>query len=257
MKKFIITEEERENILNRHKDATKNHYIISEALGGGLDMSSIDRMKAKYPNGINIPKTITAKGGGVFANGIDTINKNDPKIKEILLTISDLLKVSKGKVTVVVSGGASAVGSTSGYNNNSLAARRRDNLINLIKSNWTNPNLVVLPGSTKVGKATVKDSEEAKKEQFVSAQMSGEGSMNVPIKGVEGDNTNVYLPIRNIPKIGGKDKDDIIPIPSKGKLKRVCVKIPEAYLDEFKLKVREFKNENFLASIPYGVYDVK
>jgi len=219
-------------------------------------MSSIDRMKAKYPNGINIPKTISAKGAGAFANGIDSINKNDPKIKEILLTISDLLKVSKGKVTVVVSGGASAVGSTSGYNNNSLAARRRDNLINLIKSNWTNPNLVVLPGSTKVGKATVKDSEEAKKEQFVSAQMSGEGSMNVPIKGVEGDNTNVYLPIRNIPKIGGKDKDDIIPIPKKNRKKKICITIPVESYASFNKHFKKFANENGLSKIPWSEKDV-
>ena len=257
MKKFIITEEEKEKILNQHKYATKNHYIVSEALGGGLDMSSIDRMKAKYPNGIDVPTTISAKGSGVFSNGIDIINKNDPKIKEILQTISDLLNYYEGKVTVIVNGGASAVGSTTGYDNKSLAKRRRDNLISFIKSNIKNQSrLEIIPGNTTVGKATVKDSPEAKKEQFVSAQISGEGKLNVPIDGVQGDNTNVELPFRNLPKIGDGDKD-IIPVPSKGKMKRVCVQIPEAYLDEFRLKVREFKNENFLDNIPYGVYDVK
>ena len=250
MKKFIITEEERENILNRHKDATKNHYIISEALGG-QDSSSEERMKQKYPNGFDIPYNVTSYGNSTFSNGVDIINKNDPKIKEILLTISDLLKVTKGDVKVIVNGSASAVGSSSGYNNKSLATRRRDNLIKLIKDNSQSIRLIVTPGATVVGKSTVKDSAASTKEQYVSASISGQKIMTVPIKAEKGDNTNIY---RRDP--GPKIVDKKL-IKKKRKIKRVCVQIPEQYLNKFKEKVREFKRENSLGEIPYGVYDVK
>ena len=246
---FLISEDEKSRILNQHKTATKNHYLISESITG-KDMSSIDRMKKKYPNGFQIPYTITSSGGSTFANGIDTINKNDPKIQEILTTISDLLKTTKGNVNVIVNGGASAVGSSSGYDNKALAERRRDNLVKLIRGNWESNRLIVTPGSTVVGKATERDSPAARKEQFVSAIISGEKSQNIPIKGVEGDNTNIYIPDinRNI---------NLDVIPKKGKMKRVCIQIPEKYVEKFRLKVREFKNENSLGDIPWGVYDVK
>lgn len=256
MKKFIITEEERTSILNQHKDATKNHYIISEALGG-QDISSEDRQKKKYPNGFDIPYTVTSYGNSTFSNGVDIINKNDPKIKEILLTISDLLKVTKGSVNIIVNGGASAVNSSSGYNNKSLATRRRDNLIKLIKDNSQSLRLNVTPGATVIGKSTVKDSAAATKEQFVSASISGVGTMNVPIKAEKGDNTNTYIPEPG-PKIVNKKVIKPKPRPNpKRKMKRVCVRIPEQYLNKFKEKVREFKRENSLGDIPYGVYDVK
>ena len=249
MKKFIITEEEKKNILNQHKDATKNHYLISESIIG-QDISSEDRQKKKYPNGFNIPYTITSYGSSTFSNGVDIINKNDPKIKEILFTISDLLKVTKGNVKVIVNGGASAVGSSSGYNNKSLAARRRDNLVKLIRGNWVSNRLIVTPGATVVGKSTVKDSAASTKEQYVSASISGDKTMNIPIKAEKGDNTNTYIP--KIEKIVDKKL-----IKKKQKIKRVCVQIPEQYLDKFKQKVREFQRENGLFNIPYGVYDVK
>ena len=41
-------------------------------------------------------------------------------------------------------------------------------------------------------------------------------------------------------------------------MKRVCVQIPEKYVDEFRLKVREFKNSHSdIGSIPFGVSDIK
>ena len=158
--------------------------------------------------------------------------------------------MTKGNVKVIVNGGASAVGSSSGYNNKSLATRRRDNLIKLIKDNSQSLRLIVTPGATVVGKSTVKDSAASTKEQYVSASISGDKTMNIPIKAEKGDNTNVYFP--KIEKIVDKKL-----IKKKRKIKRVCVQIPEQYLDKFKQKVREFKRENSLGEIPYGVYDVK
>lgn len=41
-----------------------------------------------------------------------------------------------------------------------------------------------------------------------------------------------------------------------GKEKRICVKIPEAFVDDYKMMLREFKNKHMLKSLPFGVYDV-
>jgi hypothetical protein len=248
---FIITEEDKKKILNQHITATKNQYLMVEAIKGS-DMSSIDRMKVKYPKGIQVPSTIKASGRGVFSNGIDEINKGDSKINEIVLTISDLLKNSKGKINITVDGGASSVGEAQGYDNTALAKRRRDNLIKFIKQTWPNEGrLVITPGKVTVGKATVKDSPEAKKEQFVSAKINGQSSGYEPISGVQGDNTNVSVSNRDMPNV------DMNFTPKKGKTKRVCVQIPEQYVELFKMSLREFKKENSLSSLPFSVSNVK
>lgn len=246
--KFIISEEEKNRILDLHESATKNQYLISESITG-QDMSSEDRMKKKYPNGFDLPFTVTSYGNSTFSNGVDIINKNDPKIKEILLTISDLLKVTKGNVKVIVNGGASAVGSSSGYNNKSLATRRRDNLIKVIKDNWQSLRLIVTPGATVVGKSTVKDSAASTKEQYVSASISGDKTMNIPIKAEKGDNTNVYIPDLNRNKIPGV-------IPKKNRKKKICITIPiEAYAS-FNRYFKKFASENGLSKIPWSEKDV-
>jgi hypothetical protein len=88
------------------------------------------------------------------------------------------------------------VGNTQGYDNKALAARRRDNFIDYLKkidAIDANPTLVsIIAGGTKVGKATVQNSPEAQKEQYVSAAISTQTT--VPVTGVEGDNTNVADP---------------------------------------------------------------
>ena len=40
-------------------------------------------------------------------------------------------------------------------------------------------------------------------------------------------------------------------------MKRVCVKIPDNLVEKYRLKVREFRKENGLGDIPFGIYDVK
>jgi hypothetical protein len=230
--------------------------VMNEAIAGGsYDTSSIDKLKSKYPNGINV--NMTSEGSSTFANGIDTINGNNPKIRSILNTILagcglTNIKCSR-KVSVVVGGGASSVGSSSGYDNKSLATRRRDNFIewlNGLDIILTNKNFITISaGQTKVGKATVKNSPEAQKEQYVSAKITSQG--RVDVKGVEGDNTNVSLP--GYDKKGPKQFDDTTDVKN---FKRVCVKIPSGLVNEYKKKIKEFKIENGLDSVPFGVYDL-
>ncbi len=167
---------------------------INEHLGG-KDISSIDRMKNKYPKGIEIPKEIKATGSGNFSIGVDSLDPESKKFMEIVEIINDLLQNSKGDVKVKVSAGASGVGQGR-YDNQGLAERRRDNTIEALKKYpfIDSKRIVFIPGKATVGKATVKGSKEADAEQFIIVEVSGTGSLNVPVTGVQGDNTNVYRP---------------------------------------------------------------
>lgn len=227
-----------------------------EALGGGRDMSSIDRMKENYPRGIEIPKEVKATGSGNFKIGIDSLDKSSKKFTEIVQLINDLLLNTKGTVKVVVDGGASGVGPR-GFNNQGLAERRRDKTIeDLSNYSFTNKGRIqFIKGKATVGKATVKNSPEAEAEQYVIVSVSGTGSINAPIVGVQGDNTNVYRPelFRNDLIKKNVIDDDLFNI----KLKRVCVQIPEQYVEDFKKSVWKFKNEQGLTNLPLGVYDIQ
>jgi hypothetical protein len=223
----------------------------------GMDMSSIDRMKMKFPKGIEVPKTITASGSSNFETGVDSLDPKSSKFLEIVQLINDLLQNTKGSVNVTVSGGASAVGKGN-YDNQALADRRRDKTIDTLKKY---PFIDVkrvkfIKGDTVVGTSTKKGSKEAEKEQFVKVAVSGTGSINDPIKGVEGDNTNVYRPdIFNFErsKKGGKDTWDW---EKHTEIKRVCVQVPANHINEFKALVKEFSKSKGIY-IPTGVYDIK
>jgi len=228
-----------------------------EALGGGKDMSSIDRMKAKYPNGLEIPKEIKATGSGNFKIGIDSLDQSSKKFTEIVQLINDLLLNTTGTVKVVVDAGASAVG-PKGFDNQGLAERRRDKTIeDLANYPFTDKKRIqFIKGKATVGKATVKNSPEAEGEQYVIVSVSGTGSIKTPITGVQGDNTNVYRPElfkTDLVKKNIIDDDDLFNI----KVKRVCVQIPEQYVEDFKKSVWKFKNEKGLSNLPLGVYDIE
>ena len=229
-----------------------------EALGGGLDMSSIDRMKAKYPNGLEIPKEIKATGSGNFKIGMDSLDQASKKFTEIVQLINDLLLNTTGTIKVVVDAGASAVG-PKGFNNQGLAERRRDKTIeDLSNYPFTDKKRIqFIKGKATVGKATIKNSPEAEGEQYVIVAVSGTGSIKVPIDGVQGDNTNVYRPElfkTDLIKKNVIDDDDDL---SNIKIKRVCIQIPEQYVEDFRKAVRTFKNEQGLTNIPFGVYDIE
>ena len=78
---------------------------------------------------------------------------------------------------------------------------------------------------------------------------------NIPVKGVEGDNTNVANP--NYPKKALKPGGNNDLLSTDIIYKRVCVKIPAGLVKEFQMKIREFKQEKGLSTIPFGVYDIK
>jgi len=226
---------------------------INESITG-QDIDSISRLKIRYPNGFELPITIESQGKNSFGNGIDTVNESNPKIVEIVQVISDFLNGTlKGDINVVIEGGASDVGSSSGYNNTKLAERRRDNLINFLKKKFFGETRLKLsPGKAVVGQANKKDSVQAQKEQFVSAKITGAKTMNIEIKGVIGDNTNIYK--RDLYKtIPLKKEED--PLVDLRKYKRVCVKVQANLLDKFKIKLNQFKTENNLPRVDFSVKD--
>jgi hypothetical protein len=232
---------------------------LTEALGGGeYDASSIDKIKAKYPKGIPL-LTLSSTGSATFANGIDTINGQNPQIKNIVNTILagcgyDSTGKCTRKVNVTIGGGASAVGNAQGYNNEALATRRRDNFIDYLKgldAIGANPKFIsIIAGGTKVGKATVQNSPEAQKEQYVSATISSE--VNAPVTGAVGDNTNVSNPNYTKKLKTGEDV-----FSTKINYKRVCAKIPAGLVKDFQLMLREFKKQKGLPTIPFNVSDIK
>ena len=117
--------------------------IVEVHDGGSGDMDSITWLKKRYPNGIPMTIPIKSSGKNTFSNGIDKINPNDPKIKEITELIKNLLATNTGKIDVTVNGGASAVGKSQGYDNTALATRRRDNLINYLRQTFNTKSLVI------------------------------------------------------------------------------------------------------------------
>jgi hypothetical protein len=216
--------------------------IVEVHDGGSGDMDSITWLKKRYPNGIPMTIPIKSSGKNTFSNGIDKINPNDPKIKEITELIKNLLATNTGKIDVTVNGGASDVGSSQGYDNNALATRRRDNLINYLRQTFNTKSLNLIPGTVKVGEETTKDSEAAMKEQYVSVDVSTPQKLIVQIKGEVGDNTTRDRTI--YPKNsggGGIDPDPLDPT-VKYDLK-ICVTIPKGLESQYVKLIRQFKNQ--------------
>jgi hypothetical protein len=240
MKKFLITEEEKKDILSKY-----NRVVQNEQLAGRGDTRT-NNMRKKYPEGIELPSEIKSTGGNTFLNGIDKINENNPKIIEIIDTLKKALESSTGDVKITVNGGASDVGTSSGYDNEALAKRRRDNLINFIKKKIQDSRLKITPGETKVGEETVKNSPEANEEQFVSVNITTSGKINVPLDLGYQDNTSVYKP--EIFKNKEKEKIPVI----YGEEIRLCLRIPKNKKQSFLKMLNTWAKENGLeGQIPW------
>jgi len=126
------------------------------------------------------PQTITSRDS--FETGKSEILKDSQEFKKIS---EEIKKCPKG-TTITVTGGASAVGSPK-FNNQALAQRRAQNMIAALKE--INPDLRYQEGPHKVGTSTVKDSPEAKKEQYIMVQFTKSGGEAKSTSGV--DNTGV------------------------------------------------------------------
>lgn len=132
--------------------------------------------------------------GSLFGNAIDKIDKTSDvylsALNDFKKLASDVKNKNLGTVNINIEGGASAVGSAQGYDNNKLAQRRAQNFINAIKADIPNAPFM-FKISSKVGKATVKNSPEAKAEQYVKITIPGVTQTNYRQGQIGRDNTAI------------------------------------------------------------------
>ena len=124
---------------------------------------------------------------------MDSIDTNN---KQFIQVVDKLKKLDKSyKITIV--GGASAVGSKNGYNNNKLAQRRCNNFISALNKYGIDTSSYYR--QFKVGVATVKNSPEANDEQFVKiiAKQSNELESAIDNTAVEKPGFKQKIPIGN------------------------------------------------------------
>jgi hypothetical protein len=146
---------------------------------GGMDESELSEQPVgpnKYTYKSPGPTQTTTKmvatpitlGAGLFLNGVDKIDTSSVEYQNGVKRIEQVSEKNGGSLDVTVTGGASAVGSPS-YDNEGLAKRRAQNFIDSVKDKFPNVKFNI---TTKVGKATVKNSPEANAEQFVKLNFS-------------------------------------------------------------------------------------
>lgn len=145
------------------KDKTTNDNTY-KPIGSDVkkDIQSYNDRHGRQPSQTvwGIGKTLTL-GSNLFDTGKSTINKTSTEFQTALTSLKSLTP----QTTVDVLGGASAVGSTQGYDNNALALRRANNMIKALKeSGVTNINFIA---KGIVGTNTQLNSPGAKAEQFV------------------------------------------------------------------------------------------
>jgi hypothetical protein len=185
--------------------------------------------------------------------GSDVVDTSTPEYGELLSQLKMIVKSSEipGPIDVTVEGGASKVGSR-GFDNTALAKSRANKLITQLTKDI--PNIgkkIKFSVKATVGDATKLNSPEAYKEQYVKVFFST-NLINTIKNSLELDNLTVNPYSRGK---GGKNSN--LPL-IKLKMKRVCLQIPEKYVEEFRVKVREFKNGHLdIESIPFGVTDIK
>lgn len=183
-----------------------------------------------------------ATGSNLFKKGQFEIDPNNFNIVNLLDKVNQAVtKSAPGAITVTVNGGASntswgnnPAGSPEAIRKNKeLAQKRIDSLIKFLKSKVTSPMVTYVPGSATVGNVKGTKSEE---DQFVSISVNGKGADGKVL--VDRDKTSIQYNTYN------------------KNYKRVCVKIPAGLVEQYKVKIREFKKELGLDSVPFGIYDI-
>jgi len=158
-----------------------------------------------------VASTVTLDGS-LFANGVD---KTDTSSQAFQKGVQAIKSAPIDDLTVTVIGGASAVGTKQGYNNEDLARRRAENFVKAIKPSFPGINFVV---KTKVGTATTAG-DQANAEQFVKLVFTTTTTSVTMAKAI--DHTAVNMNI-------AAEKLKQIPKPPQNPKKiRVCYDIPE------------------------------
>lgn len=250
-KEFII---ENFNKLVENKLGDVKPLVNEDNLGGGGQRGGGSGKGTGYEKEIMTYDTLTpiTLSKDSFKTGSDQIDTSSSEYQKLKQKLSSLPK-SETKLDVKVVGGASSVGSKSGYNNKALALRRANNLVALLKKDI--PGIggtvnFITSGQVQPNTDTPESKEALAAQRIdVSFSQKGKGKVKTP---TEVDNTAV-----NVDKYTPNNNGGTTPPPIGGKQKRVCVKIPEAFVEDYKMMLREFKNKHMLKSLPFGIYDVK
>jgi hypothetical protein len=118
-----------------------------------------------------VPGMSFAMDAQIFKLGKDKINTKSQEFQkavEILKNLND--------AHITIEGGASAVGSDSGFDNESLAIKRAKNLI--AEFSKSGVNVTNYKATGKVGVNKIADSDEANKEQYVRIKYDKVGSIS-------------------------------------------------------------------------------
>lgn len=201
MKNYLnhMDDSEKTRILELHKKQgytlSEQNAVLNDRLpprfrdnGDKVGIPGMDDDSKQVEYDVQVPQNVTLDGS-LFKNGIAQIDKNNSSYKQAIKQLKKL----PSNMSVDIIGGASAVGGQQGYNNKKLAMLRATNFINAAKSDGVT---IGMTPSGKVGVATVKDSPEAEKEQFVKIDFT---------KGGRFKNTTAIDKTRTDKGIGGKD----------------------------------------------------
>jgi len=220
--KVILTEKQLDRIVRNLMEEP----IIPLSRQTDINSQNVNTASWERKKGREIATTLSAKGKENFKLGEAEINKDAAQIKKIVSDLKDYN--NRGGGTATVNGSASntawgsfpASSSQAREKNTQLAEKRRDNLINYLKTLGLNKITFVK------GRASVSDSDKAEN-QNVTIDILGQGTMFVDPKGDIGDNT------RTSPKLYDKkfpEKKRLIPISES----RVCAKLPTELVGELK-----------------------
>lgn len=246
MRKIRLTESELTNVIRK---------IIQEQSSVTKPISRFDDFNAAYQQIKNNPYSghsrgrgvVQSKGfkkieskmsGGLFANGVDTIDTNSTEFKQGVNAIRDAIK---NESEITIEGGASKVGFKRGYNNEALAQRRANNFITAVKNMY--PDLANLKYNItyKVGESQELNSDAAKAEQYVKVIYYKKGYEDFNITQAV-DNTQHYWRLgynpndANVKKRDDGQKDDDRQRDdrkSRQKFVRVTADIPASTMELF------------------------
>jgi hypothetical protein len=160
---------------------------VNEALGG----SAPDRLGSKTQFYWE-PGKIIRIPGNLFGNSVDKVDTNSEEFKKAVEMIKNQASNLEGS-EISITGGASAVGSDKGYDNEALAKRRAENFIKALKD--AGANTTGFKPFGRVGTSKVKDSPEAKKEQFVEISWYKPSTSLGGAVDVGKDNATALIPI--------------------------------------------------------------
>jgi hypothetical protein len=130
-----------------------------ESYAAGLNEDNIGTAYTRQGGYNFVPGSEVVLDGTLFRLGVDKIDRESSQFKKAIEALKSI-----GQATVEIEGGASAVGSDRGYDNDALALRRANNFIKAAREEGVTATMI--PKSN-VGVSTVANSKEANSEQYV------------------------------------------------------------------------------------------